>query len=198
MKDSKTIAILGGGSGGVVAANKLRKLLPREHRISLIDKEAEHLFAPSLLWVMIGDRNPTKISRPLRRLQRKGIEVMQGDIQRIDPDKRTVQVNNQTIRADALIVALGADYAPQNVKGLSDAGLNLYTLKGATGIRDSLKNFKNGRIVLLTAAPLYKCPAAPYEAAMLIEYHCRRLGLRDKTQIEIYAAEAGPTGTAGP
>lgn len=198
MKNSKTVAILGGGSGGVVAANTLRKLLPEQHRIILIDKESEHLFAPSLLWLMIGDRSPTKISRPLKRLERKGIEVIQGEIQGIDTGKRTVQVNNKSITADALIIALGADYAPKNVKGLAEAGHNAYTLKGATDIRDSLNAFKSGRIVILTAAPAYKCPAAPYEAAMLVEYHCRRLGIREKVQIEVFAAEPGPMGTAGP
>lgn len=198
MENSKTVMILGGGSGGVVAANTLRKLLPAQHRIILIDKEAEHLFAPSLLWLMIGDRSPAKISRPLKRLERKGIEVIQGEIRGIDPEARTVQVNGRSIAADALIVALGADYAPQNVKGLAEAGHNAYTLKGATGIRDSLDAFKSGRIVILTAAPAYKCPAAPYEAAMLVEYHCRRLGIREKVQIEVFAAEPGPMGTAGP
>jgi sulfide:quinone oxidoreductase len=197
-QEQKTVAILGGGSGGVVAANILRKLLPREHRVILIDKESEHLFAPSLLWVMIGDRSPTKISRPLNRLERRGIDVVQGEIRAIDPEKRTVQVNNKAITADAMIVALGADYAPQNVKGLAESGYNAYTLRGATVIRDELNTFKSGRIVILTAAPAYKCPAAPYEAAMLVEYHCRRLGIRDKTEIAVYAAEPGPMGTAGP
>lgn len=198
MENARTVAILGGGSGGVVAANTLRKLLPREHRIILIDKESQHLFAPSLLWLMIGDRSPTKISRPLRRLERKGIKIIQGEIRGIDPEKRTVLINNKCIAADALIVALGADYAPQKIPGLLEAGHNAYTLKGATDIRDSLKTFKGGRIVILTAAPAYKCPAAPYEAAMLVEYHSRRLGIRDKTKIKIYAAEPAPMGTAGP
>lgn len=198
MEQAKTVAILGGGSGGIVAASRLRKLLPRGYRIILVDKQSDHLFAPSLLWLMIGDRNPEKISRPLSRLKRKGIEVIQGDIQAIDPRARTVKVNDKLITADALIVALGADYAPQNVKGLVEAGHNAYTLKGATAIRNALSAFKGGKIVFLTAEPVYKCPAAPYEAAMLVEYHCRRLGIRKKTKIAVYAAEPGPMGTAGP
>ncbi len=198
MAQGKTVIVLGGGSGGVVAANTLRKLLSREHRIVLIDKESEHLFAPSLLWLMIGDRKPSKISRPLKRLERKGVEVIHGEIRKIDPESRTVQVNNKMITGDALVVSLGADYAAQNVKGLGESGMNAYTLKGATEIRDRLSSFGGGRIVILTAAPVYKCPAAPYEAAMLVEYHCRRLGNREKTQIDVYAAEPGPMGTAGP
>ena len=198
MEQSKTVTILGAGSGGVVAANTLRKLLPHSDRIIIIDKERDHLFAPSLLWVMIGDRKPERISKPIKNLERKGIEVIQGDVGRIDPSQRTVNVNGKTIVSDVLIIALGADYAPQNISGLSEAGLNAYSLQGATAIRDSLNHFKQGRIVILTAAPVYKCPAAPYEMAMLIEYHCRRLGVRDRVQIDIFAAEPGPMGTAGP
>jgi sulfide:quinone oxidoreductase len=52
--------------------------------------------------------------------------------------------------------------------------------------------------VVLTAAPAYKCPAAPYEAAMLIDAHLRRRGLGDRTGIDLYAAEPGPLGVAGP
>lgn len=198
MKKSRTVTILGAGSGGVVVANTLRKLLPRSDRIVVIDKEQEHLFAPSLLWVMIGDREPDRISKPIKSLERKGIEVVHGEVSRIDPNLRTVEVDGQAITSDALIIALGADYAPQNVPGLSTAGLNAYTLQGASAIRDSLNQLKQGRVVVLTAAPAYKCPAAPYEMAMLIEYHCRRLGVRDRVQIDVYAAEPGPMGTAGP
>jgi len=61
--ENKTIVILGGGVGGVVSAVELRKKLPKQHRIVLVDREEQHLFAPSLLWLMIGQRTAEKISR---------------------------------------------------------------------------------------------------------------------------------------
>ena len=76
MADAKTIVILGGGVGGVAAARALRKRLPRTHRVVLIDREPEHGFAPSLLWLMVGQRTADAISRPLARLARKGIEEL--------------------------------------------------------------------------------------------------------------------------
>lgn len=57
MSGPKTILVLGGGVGG------------------LVDREREHLFAPSLLWLMVGERSANAIRRPLQRLERKGIEV---------------------------------------------------------------------------------------------------------------------------
>jgi sulfide:quinone oxidoreductase len=65
-------------------------------------------------------------------------------------------------------------------------------------LRDALRSFAGGQLVVLTAAPAYKCPAAPYEAAMLLEYHCRKRKLRARTRLDLYAAEPGPMGVAGP
>ena len=198
MSNSRTVLILGGGVGGLVTANTLRKLLPKADQIIIIDRERNHLFQPSLLWVMIGDRRPEKISRPLARLNRKGIEFVCGDIEKINPEEKTVSVSGRTLKGDALVISLGVELAPATIPGLVEAGQTFYTLKGAEAIREELAHFKGGRVVILTATPMYKCPAAPYEAAMLIEYACRRRGLRQKTKIDLYAAEPGPMGTAGP
>lgn len=192
------VVILGGGVGGLVAANELRRALPREHRVVLVDREASFVFAPSLLWVMTGDRELAKIARPLARLQRKGIEVVRGEIERIDPSQHEVIVDGRSLVADCLIVALGAELAPGAVPGLSEAGHNFYTAAGAEALRDAMASFDGGRLALLTAAPAYKCPAAPYEAAMLLESYCRKRRIRARTQIDLYAAEAGPMGVAGP
>lgn len=194
----RTALVLGAGVGGVVAANRLRKLLPREHRVVLVDREAHHVFQPSLLWLAIGDRAPDGFQRPIERLGRKGIDVVRGEIARIDPASRTVTVGTREIAADAMIIALGADLVPDAVPGLAAAGHNLFTVAGAAATRDALEAFRGGRIVVLTAEPVYKCPAAPYEAALLVEAAIRRRGLRARTTIDLYAAEPGPMGVAGP
>lgn len=195
---SKTVLILGGGVGGLVAANLLRKALPREHQVVLVEREANFVFAPSLLWLMTGDRTPEKISRPLSRLSRKGIEIVRGEIERVDAARREVVVDGTTLGGDFMVIALGAELAPELVPGLAEAGHTFYTLAGAQGLHEALGAFKGGRLVVLTAAPLYKCPAAPYEAAMLLEGHLRKRKLRDATQLALYAAEPGPMGVAGP
>ena len=205
MKAAKTVAILGGGVGGVVAATTLRKELPEPHRVIVVDREPDHLFAPSLLWLMTGGRTVRQISRPLDRLAKRGIEVVCGDIEWIDPETRQVRVvelspngaSGREIEGDYLVVSLGAELAPETIPGLAEAGHSFYTLAGAENLRDALRRFDGGRIVVLTAAPAYKCPAAPYEAAMLIEDYIRKQKLHERTRIELYAAEPGPLGVAG-
>lgn len=194
----QTILILGGGVGGVVAANRLRKRLDRRHRVVLVDREPSFTLAASYLWVMTGDRRGEQISRPLARLERKGIEVVLGEVERVDPERREAVVDGRLLSGDHLIVALGAEFAPDAVPGLAAAGLTFCTLAGAARLREALEATRGGRILVLTAAPAYKCPAAPYEAAMLIDDLLRRRGVRPRVEIELHTAEAVPMGVAGP
>jgi sulfide:quinone oxidoreductase len=115
MSDAKTVLVLGGGVGGLVAARELRKRLPRRHRVVLVDREREHLFAPSLLWLMVGLREADSIKRPLTKLQRKGIDVRLGEIEKIDPQRKAVTVSGEELVADYVIVSLGAELAPETM-----------------------------------------------------------------------------------
>ena len=198
MADPQTILVLGGGIGGVATARALRKRLPASHRIVLIERERDHVFAPSLLWLMVGQRTPEAISRPLARLGRKGIDVRLGTIEHIDPERRVVTIGADTLTADHLVITLGAELSADAIPGLATAGHNFYALDGAQSLWTALQRIRTGRIVVLTAAPAYKCPAAPYEGAMLIDAWLRRQGLRDAIQVEVYAAEAAPMAVAGP
>ena len=198
MATRKTVLILGGGVGGIVTAMRLRQLLPSEHRVVLVEKEADHVFSPSFLWVMIGERSAAQISRPMVALAGRGIELIRGSIERIDPAKRAIRVNGAELVGDYLVVALGAELAPELVPGLAEAGHNFYTLAGAESLWSALTVFKQGRIVVLVASMPFKCPAAPNEAAMLLEYACRKRRIRQAVRIDLYTAEPGPMPVAGP
>ena len=198
MTQASVILILGGGIGGVTAARRLRKQLPVEHRVVLIERAENFVFAPSFLWLMTGLRTAEKISRPVAALAELGIELVRGDIVSIDPARKSVRVGERELSGDHLIVALGAELAPETVPGLVEAGHNLYTLSGAQSLRDARLEVKAGRIVVLVAGVPFKCPAAPYEAAMLLEYDCRKRKLRERVQLDIYTPEPGPMATAGP
>jgi sulfide:quinone oxidoreductase len=192
-----TTVILGGGVGGLVAANRLRRRLDRRHRIVLVDRQREHVFAPSLLWMMLGRRQPRDISRDLGRLGNKGIEVVREEIREIDPGRRRVRTEGRTLEADHLVVALGAEGWLAGLPGLAEAGHDLYDLGGVLGLRDALARFREGRVVVLIAGLPFKCPAAPYEAAMLIEASLRERGLRERSQVDVYTPETLPMPVAG-
>lgn len=194
----KTILILGGGIGGHVAANRLRRLLGQEHRIVLVDRERTFTFSPSLLWMIVGAREPAQFSRDLDRLTRKGIEVVQAEVTAIDPTARRVSTSAGEFTGDYLIIALGAGLAHDAVPGWKPAALNFYCLKGAEMTRSALASFQGGRLCMVVAATPFKCPAAPYEAAMLIADYFTRRGMREKVDLHVYTPEPLPMPVAGP
>jgi len=178
-------------------ANMVRRHLSSKHHVILVDREPWFSRAASYLWVMSGARTPEQVSRPLGRLQRRGIQVIHGEVEHIDPVQHEAVIAGTRIAADHLVIALGAEFNAQSVEGLIEGGLTFATLDGATRLRAALSGFMQGRIVVLTATPLYKCPAAPYEAALLLEAHRRRT-LGDQIRIDLDPAEPGPMGVAGP
>jgi sulfide:quinone oxidoreductase len=192
----KTVTVLGGGFGGLVAANRLRKLLAREHRVVLIDRSVWHSFAPAYSGVMLGDKVPGQISRDLRRLNRKGIEFIAGEITGIDPSRKAVCVDGQELAYDYLIVSMGAQYSAGEISGLGTA-CTYYTLDGAEALREEIAGFTSGRIAIVVAGLPYKCPAAPYEGALLLDHYFRRQRLRADVEIRLVTPEPAPLPVAG-
>jgi sulfide:quinone oxidoreductase len=197
MTNTKTILILGGGVGGVVTANALRDRLSSSHRIVLVDKRSEHLFTPSLLWLMIGSRETEQLTKDLRRMLRPGIEVVKADVQAIDPNRNKVRVNGDELAYDYMVLALGADLAPETMPGYVEAAHNFYDLEGAARLWVELQNFTGGRVAVLVSAMPFKCPAAPYEAAMLIEDALRYRHIRERCQVNLFTPEPQPMLVAG-
>jgi len=193
----KTIVILGGGVGGIVAANRLRQLLDREHRVVLVDRTIWHSFAPSYTWLMLGWRKAERLNRDIRSLQRKNIDVIIGEITNIDLAQRRVNLDGeQTLLYDYLVVSLGVDYSAEGIPGLGLAW-TYYSLDGAEGLRECLPGFRKGRLAILISAVPYKCPAAPYEGALLLDYYFRKQGIRNEVEIQIYTPEPQPMPVAG-
>jgi sulfide:quinone oxidoreductase len=194
----KTVLVLGGGVGGIVVANALRRQLGPEHRILLVDRRGEYVFAPSLLWVMVGQRRPAQITKDVRRMVHPGVEVSRAEVQEIEADRSRVRAGAQELAYDYLVVALGADLAPEALPGYAETAHNFFALDGAAGLWRALEHFEGGRVLVMISALPYKCPAAPYEAAMLLDDALRKRGLRGRCQVEVFTPEAQPMPVAGP
>ncbi|MBE0429147.1 MAG: NAD(P)/FAD-dependent oxidoreductase [Thermoleophilia bacterium] len=193
----KTIMVLGGGIGGVVAANKLHHLLKNE-RVTLIDRKPAHSFTGSYVWILNGKRTASQVEKSLSALQKKGIGFTRGEVTAINPKAGKVDVDGKEMGYDYLVVSLGADLDPGAVPGLSRGGVNLFTTDGLTEAHRKLREFSGGRVVIAVTRMPYKCPAAPYEMAMIIDKMLRKSGVRERSEIEIVTWEPQPMPVAGP
>lgn len=191
------IIILGGGFGGLAAANELRGLLPEQHEITLVDKGDRFFVGFAKLWDLAGTRPLEEGSRPLANLERKGIRFKQTEISRIDPENRRVNTGNGVLEGDFLIVALGAAFSPAQLARL-DAGHNLYDAQALPAMRREIENLEEGKIVIAIGGVPYKCPPAPYEAAFMIDERLRREGRRTRVELEVYTPQPSPLPIAGP
>ena len=196
--DGKTIVILGGGTGGLMAANALQRRLPSKHRIILIEKEAFHAFAPSFLWIMVGQRQPEKIRTPIRMLVHPRVQCIIDIVTQIDVENQKIRTSNATWDYDYLIVALGAELAPEKMPGLESNAHTFYTYDGSIKLYHALKNFSAGKIAIVVASLPYKCPGAPYEGAMLIADFFHRQGRDAQVSVHLFTPEPQPLPVAGP
>ena len=194
---SRTL-IVGGGFGGIAAANTLRGLLPPEHEILVFEKVPTFHVGAGKTWVMLGERTLEQISQPVANLLAQGIRLVPGVVRALDPARGTVKTDHGEERGDFLVIALGADLDPDGIPGLSEAAHTFYTVEGAVRLRAALEGFAGGDIAILIPKIPFKCPPAPYEAAMLIRHHLARRGLEEKSRISIYTVEGAPMATAGP
>ena len=193
----KTVLILGAGTGGLVTAHRLRRTLNKEHRVVLVDRSPIYSFAAAYTGVMLGRRTAARISRDLRKLDKKGIEFVIGEVVKIEPERNTVVLDRDELRYDYLVIALGAQFSSEEVPGLNKA-YTYYHVDGAEGLRDKLTEFEGGRVAVVVSGLPYVYPAAPYEGALLLEDHFRKKKMRDRVELHVYTPEAALLPVAGP
>jgi len=181
---ASTTLILGAGFGGIATANALRRQLSADHRIILIDKAPTFHFGAAKPWVMLGHKTIDEVCYPRDALAGRGIEFLHTQVRRIDLAKGEVATDRGTQRGDYLVIALGADYDMSAIPGLA-AAHEFYTLEGAPRLRDALRGFKQGDLVMLVPRTPFKCPPAPSECALLLHDFLTTRGVRNACEITL-------------
>jgi sulfide:quinone oxidoreductase len=186
----KRIVVLGGGTGGTLAANRLRRLLGREAaEITVIDPDDAHLYQPGLLFVPFGLTRPAGLTRPRSRQFRDGVTFLRAAVDRVDLDSHEVVLAGQEpVRYDVLIVATGARLIPEETDGLTGPGwmekvFTFYSLDGAVALERALSRFTGGRLAVAVLDMPIKCPVAPLEFCFLADAYFRKRGIRGKTDL---------------
>ena len=153
------ILIIGGGFGGVMAAESLAKQVSEEHQITLVSRSRKFLFYPDLVHLAFGKCEPDDISFDLREamLDRR-IRFLEGEVARVDPHERRIIMAHGEIEGDIpydyLIFALGRRLATEQIGGFFEHANHLLTVEGALEFGEIVKGFHEGRAVI------GQCPGA--------------------------------------
>ena len=121
---TKQIVILGGGTGGTLVANRLRRLLPTEDvDIVVVDQNDDHVYQPGLLFVPFGLTHTDEIVRSRHRQLHRNIEFRQTAIEHVDIDGDTVHLaDGAELAYDVLVVASGSILVTEETEGLTGPG----------------------------------------------------------------------------
>ena len=199
----RNIIVLGGGIGGLSTVRALQERLNSSDKITLIDRAATYVQGLSLLWLLRGWRQLDDVMVTGVKKALGDTELVRAEVSHIDLDDRRVYTADGPLSYDALVVALGAELNVDGVPGLAEAvstgaAVHYYTPEAAVDANRQLRRMRSGRVVLLVSSLPYKCPAAPYEGAMLVADLLTETGHRDSVEVQVYSPEPLPMPVAGP
>lgn len=194
MSGRQRILVLGGGSGGLVAATQLGRRLGRDHDVTLVDRSADHVYMPAFLFLMVGQRRPEDITRKLKRLERRNVDVVQSEVEGIDPDRQEVRLADRTLPYDHLVISLGMRPVPDQIPGFVEGANHAWEMDAALRLQRKLAAFNGGRILIGVPPGPYRCPPAPYEAQYVLDSYFHERGIRDRVDIEFFTRDPAPRG----
>ena len=187
---TKRVLILGGGTGGTLVANRLRRLFPvAELEVTVVDQDNRHVYQPGLLFVPFGLTHSEDIVRPRRRQLRSDIGFRESAIERVDVEANEVHLDDGSVLGyDVLVVATGATLVHEETPGLTGPGwmervFTFYTPEGAGALAAALATFDRGRVVVNVVDMPIKCPVAPLEFCFLADWYFHERGIRDQVEL---------------
>ncbi len=187
----KHLLVLGGGTAGTMMVNKLAPVLDKnEWNITLVDEYETHYYQPGFLFIPFGIYTPDEVKKPKRDFFPSGVEVIISKIELIEPEKNRVKLKNgRVLTYDLMIIATGTQIHPEETEGMKEDAwhkniFDFYTIEGATALRNFLKYWEGGKMVLNIVEMPIKCPVAPLEFVFLADWYFTEQGIRDKVEIE--------------
>jgi sulfide:quinone oxidoreductase len=188
----KHVLILGAGFAGLELAARLSDSLSDEVQVTLIDQNDSFVFGFSKLDIMFGREATAEARLQFRDIDKESVEFRQERVTSIDPESRRVETDVGSYDADILAVALGADYDIAATPGFAEDGFEYYSIPGAERMRDVIPSFDSGTIVIAILGQPFKCPPAPFEAALLLHDHFVERGVRGAVEVRVVGPMAAP------
>ncbi len=185
----KRIVVLGGGIGGTTVANRIQRLLAREIeqgqvQLEVVDRDGIHAYQPGYLMVVFDKMRAEETRQDEARLLHRSIRLVKAEVEKIDPAGKKLRLKGgQEVPYDLLVISTGSVLHPELSPGFAEGSHSFYDLDNALRLRDALRQFSGGKIVVTVAGMPYKCPVAPLEVTFMLDDYLRARGLREKSEI---------------
>ena len=185
---AKQILIVGGGLAGTIIGNGLCRQLREELgsgsvAVTMLGASDTHLYQPGLLYVPFGRMRELELFRDQRKLLDRRVAFFNDPAARIDvAGKSVLTQSGRSYGYDFLVIATGSRIRPDGIPGMEEGAHWFYDLDGARKMRDALRDFKGGRIVVNVNVP-HKCPVAPLEITFMLREFLAAKGVLDKSEI---------------
>ena len=183
----KKLVILGAGTAGTMAANKLAKHLP-DWQITMVDQQTTHFYQPGYLFIPFGAYTPDEVTKPTKKFVPEGVDLVTAAIEKVLPEENKVLLEGgKELPYHYLIIATGTTPRPDQTPGMED-GLRenvheFYTYDGTVALGEKLKTWAGGKLVVQICEMPIKCPVAPLEFTFLADAFFEEKGMRDAVDI---------------
>jgi sulfide:quinone oxidoreductase len=188
----QSVLILGAGFAGLELATTLSEQVPNEVDVTIVDASDAFVFGFSKLDLMFGRASMADVRLPYAALDKPSVRFVRETVTSIDPENRRVTTNRSVYEPDILVVALGADLDPAATPGLVEEGSEYYSVEGAEKVSRLLPSFPGGNVIIGVLGPFFKCPAAPFETAVMMHDFLERQNLRATSTLKVVSPMPRP------
>jgi sulfide:quinone oxidoreductase len=203
-KAKARVAVLGAGFAGLETAFYLRHTLHDKIDLILVADRDYFLFKPNTIYIPFGE-DPAKFKIPLDEpVRRKNLTFVQDCVQGIEPDGKKVFLGKSELSYDYLVVATGADMRPEEIPGLKEQAVTVWTPEEMLRLRYALSRLEDQarsgaqQKLLFLVPPNNRCSGPLYEIAMMTDTWLRRQKVRDHVDITWTTYEDGFIQAFGP
>ena len=186
----KRLLVIGAGTAGTMAVNRLRPRLPADDwQITVVDPAQTHYYQPGFLFIPFGKYRPDQVTRPRRDSITQGVGLVTAEVDQVLPEQNQVLLTDgRTLDYDYLVIATGTTPRPDQTPGMAGEQWRrsiheFYTYDGAVALAEKLKTWQGGRLVVQIVEMPIKCPVAPLEFTFLADAFFTEQGLRDQVEI---------------